>query len=120
MRKFHASCWMTSREMPECPLRLPRCGPSNSVGGVVVLFRSSRRDWNSTNWIECGRGHADEARERIEVHFEVLSRKWMRDRMNVGTHFGSFAKVCIPLDEIIKQLTKTPKSACWCLGRWYG
>ena len=54
---------------------------SKSGGGVTILSVIPRQEFQ--HWIGVGDIMSDEARERIEVHFEVFA-KWMRDRQNVN------------------------------------
>ena len=54
---------------------------SKSGGGVTILSVIPRHEFQ--HWIGVGDIMSDEARERIEVHFEVFA-KWMRDRQNVN------------------------------------
>ncbi|MBB3712762.1 nucleotide-binding universal stress UspA family protein [Limimaricola variabilis] len=49
-------------------------------GGVTILSVISPDEFN--HWVGVGEIMRAEARERIEVHFEVFA-KWMRDRQNV-------------------------------------
>ncbi|PHP28603.1 universal stress protein [Limimaricola cinnabarinus] len=49
-------------------------------GGVTILSVIPPDEFN--HWVGVGEIMRAEARERIEVHFEVFA-KWMRDRQNV-------------------------------------
>ena len=54
---------------------------SKSGGGVTILSVIPPNEFQ--HWIGVGDIMSDEARERIEIHFEVFA-KWMRDRQNVN------------------------------------
>ena len=58
---------------------LPRC-VRQTQGGVTILSVISPDEFN--HWIGVSDIMREEARERIEVHFEVFA-KWMRDRKNI-------------------------------------
>ena len=57
----------------------------------------------------------EEARERIEAHFEVFA-KWMRDKQGVDPEL--VIREGDPVAEILAQVTRgSRRSACWCWAR---
>ena len=61
-------------------IRFAAMRAANTVGGVEVLAVIPPEEFN--HWIGVGDIMRQEARERIEAHFEVFA-KWMRDRQNI-------------------------------------
>lgn len=61
-------------------MRFAAMRAANSGGGVTILSVISPDEFN--HWIGVSDIMREEARERIEVHFEVFA-KWMRDRKNI-------------------------------------
>ncbi len=78
MRKF----LVVLDDSREClnAMRFAAMRASNTGGGVKILSIIAPEEFN--HWIGVGDIMREEARERIEVHFEVFA-KWMRDRQNV-------------------------------------
>lgn len=62
-------------------MRFAAMRAAHTGGGVTVLSVISPEEFN--HWIGVGEIMRQEARERIEVHFEVFA-KWMRDKQNVA------------------------------------
>lgn len=78
MRKF----LVVLDDSREClnAMRFAAMRASKTGGGVTVLAVIPPEEFN--HWIGVGDIMREEARERIEVHFEVFA-KWMRDRQGV-------------------------------------
>jgi nucleotide-binding universal stress UspA family protein len=78
MRKF----LVVLDESREClnAMRFAAMRAKKSGGGVEVLAIIPPEEFN--HWIGIGDIMREEARERIEVHYEVFA-KWMRDRQGI-------------------------------------
>ena len=78
MRKF----LVVLDDSREClnAIRFAAMRADNTGGGVEVLAVIPPEEFN--HWIGVGDIMRQEARERIEAHFEVFA-KWMRDRQNI-------------------------------------
>lgn len=78
MRKF----LVVLDESREClnAMRFAAMRAKKSGGGVEVLSIIPPEEFN--HWIGIGDIMREEARERIEVHYEVFA-KWMRDRQGI-------------------------------------
>lgn len=78
MRKF----LVVLDDSREClnAIRFAAMRAANTGGGVEVLAVIPPEEFN--HWIGVGDIMRQEARERIEAHFEVFA-KWMRDRQNI-------------------------------------
>ena len=78
MRKF----LVVLDDSREClnAMRFAAMRAKNTGGGVTVLSVIAPEEFN--HWIGVGERMREEARERIEVHFEVFA-KWMRDRQGI-------------------------------------
>jgi len=79
MRKF----LVVLDESREClnAMRFAAMRAKKSGGGVEVLAIIPPEEFN--HWIGIGDIMREEARERIEVHYEVFA-KWMRDRQGIN------------------------------------
>jgi nucleotide-binding universal stress UspA family protein len=79
MRKF----LVVLDDSREClnAMRFAAMRAARTGGGVEVLSVIPPEDFN--HWIGVGDIMREEARERIEAHFEVFA-KWMRDRQGVN------------------------------------
>lgn len=92
-------------------MRFAAMRAANTHAGVEVLAVIPPEEFN--HWIGVGDIMRQEARERIQVHFEVYA-KWMRDR------HGIEPKLVIregePLSEIIAQVQDDPKIGVLVLG----
>ncbi|SEN05216.1 Nucleotide-binding universal stress protein, UspA family [Loktanella fryxellensis] len=84
---------------------------SRTGGGVTVLSVIPPEEFN--HWIGVGEIFRDEARERIEVHFEVFA-KWMRDRQKVDPNL--VIREGEPMTEILAQITEDPQIGVLVLG----
>ena len=87
-------------------LRAARTG-----GGVAVLSVIPPDEFN--HWIGVSDIMRQEARERIEVHFEVFA-KWMRDKQGVDPEL--IIREGVPSDEIIQQIADDPDIGVLVLG----
>ena len=78
MRKF----LVVLDDSREClnAMRFAAMRASKSGGGVAILSVIPPDEFN--HWIGVGDLMRQEARERIEAHYEVFA-KWMRDRQNI-------------------------------------
>ena len=78
MRKF----LVVLDDSREClnAIRFAAMRAANTGGGVEVLAVIPPEEFN--HWIGVGDIMRQEARERIEAHFEVFA-KWIRDRQNI-------------------------------------
>ncbi|MCK4713591.1 MAG: universal stress protein [Marinosulfonomonas sp.] len=79
MRKF----LVVLDDSREClnAMRFAAMRAAKSGGGVEVLSIIPPEEFN--HWIGVGDIMREEARERIEVHYEVFA-KWMRDRQGIA------------------------------------
>ncbi len=80
-------------------------------GGVEVLSIIPPEEFN--HWIGVGDLMRAEARERIEVHFEVFA-KWMRDRQGVNPSLVIREGEVVP--EILAQISEDPEIGILVLG----
>ena len=78
MRKF----LVVLDDSREClnAMRFAAMRAANTGGGVEILSIIPPEEFN--HWIGVGEVMREEARERIQAHFEVFA-KWMRDRQGV-------------------------------------
>ncbi|MEQ6250141.1 universal stress protein [Sulfitobacter sp. HNIBRBA3233] len=97
MRKF----LVVLDDSREClnAMRFAAMRASKTGGGVEVLSVIPPEEFN--HWIGVSDIMREEARERIEVHFEVFA-KWMRDRQGVDPEL--VIREGQPVDEIIAQI----------------
>ena len=84
---------------------------SHTGGGVAILSIIPPDEFN--HWIGVGEIMRAEARERIEVHYEVFA-KWMRDKQNVEPEL--VIREGEPLNEIIAQVHEDPDIGVLVLG----
>lgn len=61
-------------------MRFAAMRAANTGGGVTILSIIPPEEFN--HWIGVGEIMREEARERIEAHYEVFA-KWMRDRQHI-------------------------------------
>ena len=99
MRKF----LVVLDDSREClnAMRFAAMRASKTGGGVEVLAVIPPEEF--THWIGIGDIMRAEARERIEVHYEVFA-KWMRDRQGVEPQL--VIREGQPVDEIIAQIAE--------------
>jgi nucleotide-binding universal stress UspA family protein len=92
-------------------LRFAAMRASKTGGGVVVLSIISPADFGA--WVGVGDIMREEARERIEVHFEVFA-KWMRDKQGVTPELVIREGEAVP--EVIAQIHDDPEIGVLVLG----
>ncbi|MGJ8544454.1 MAG: universal stress protein [Sulfitobacter sp.] len=109
MRKF----LVVLDDSREClnAMRFAAMRAANTGGGVEVLSVIPPDEFN--HWIGVGEVMREEARERIEVHFEVFA-KWMRDRQGVDPVL--VIREGQPVDEIMAQISENSDIGVLVLG----
>ncbi|MEO0676444.1 MAG: universal stress protein [Pseudomonadota bacterium] len=109
MRKF----LVVLDDSREClnAMRFAAMRASNTGGGVEVLAIIPPDEFN--HWIGVGNIMREEARERIEVHFEVFA-KWMRDKQGVDPELVIREGEAVP--EIMAQVREDPEIGVLVLG----
>ncbi len=109
MRKF----LVVLDESTEClnAMRFAALRAAHTGGGVTVLSVIPPDEFN--HWIGVSDIMRAEARERIEVHFEVFA-KWMRDKQNVDPEL--VIREGVPADEIIQHVADDPEIGVLVLG----
>ncbi len=96
-------------------MRFAAMRAAKTGGGVTILSIIPPEEFN--HWIGVGDIMREEARERIEVHFEVFA-KWMRDRQNVDPEL--VIREGEAVDEIIAQMRDDPEIGVLVLGAGSG
>ncbi len=109
MRKF----MVVLDDSREClnAMRFAAMRAAHTGGGVTVLSVIPPEEFN--HWIGVGEIMREEARERIEVHFEVYA-KWMRDKQHVEPNL--VIREGEPVTEIIAQVNDDPEIGVLVLG----
>ena len=109
MRKF----MVVLDDSREClnAMRFAAMRAAHTGGGVTVLAVIPPEEFN--HWIGVAEIMRAEARERIEVHFEVFA-KWMRDKQDV--HPELVIREGEPLVEIMAQINEDPEIGVLVLG----
>ena len=109
MRKF----LVVLDDSREClnAMRFAAMRASKTGAGGEVLAIIEPEEFN--HWIGVGDIMREEARERIEVHFEVFA-KWMRDRQGVDPKLVIREGQLV--DEIIAQIQENPEIGVLVLG----
>ena len=109
MRKF----LVVLDDSREClnAMRFAAMRAAKTGGGVQILSVIPPDEFN--HWIGVGDIMRDEARERIEAHFEVFA-KWMRDRQGVEPEL--VIREGDTVDEIIQQIEDDPEIGVLVLG----
>ena len=109
MRKF----LVVLDDSKEClnAMRFAAMRAAKTGGGVEVLSIIPPEEFN--HWIGVGDLMRAEARERIEVHFEVFA-KWMRDRQGVNPSLVIKEGEVVP--EILAQISEEPEIGILVLG----
>jgi nucleotide-binding universal stress UspA family protein len=92
-------------------MRFAAMRAANSGGGVTILSVISTDEFN--HWIGVSDIMREEARERIEVHFEVFA-KWMRDRKNIEPEL--VIREGEVVSEILAQIQSDPEIGVLVLG----
>ncbi len=113
MRKF----LVVLDDSREClnAMRFAAMRAAKSGGGVEVLAIIPPEEFN--HWIGIGDIMREEARERIEVHFEVFA-KWMRDRQGVDPEL--VIREGEAVTEILAQVDEDPEVGVLVLGAGSG
>ena len=109
MRKF----LVVLDDSQEClnAMRFAALRAAHTGGGVTVLSVIPPEEFN--HWIGVGDIMREEARERIEVHFEVFA-KWMRDRQGVDPEL--VIREGVAADEIFAHIAEDPEIGVLVLG----
>lgn len=109
MRKF----LVVLDDSTEClnAMRFAALRAARTGGGVAVLAVIPPEEFN--HWIGVSDIMREEARERIEVHFEVFA-KWMRDKQNVDPEL--VIREGVATDEIVAQIAEDPEIGVLVLG----
>lgn len=109
MRKF----LVVLDDSREClnAMRFAAMRAAKTGGGVEVLSIIPPDEFN--HWIGVGEIMRAEARERIEVHFEVFA-KWMRDKQNIDPEL--VIREGEPIQELLSQINDDPEVGVLVLG----
>jgi nucleotide-binding universal stress UspA family protein len=109
MRKF----LVVLDDSREClnAMRFAAMRAANTGGGVTILSIIPPEEFQ--HWIGVGDIMREEARERIEAHFEVFA-KWMRDRQGVDPEL--VIREGEPVPEILAQIKEDPDIGVLVLG----
>lgn len=109
MRKF----LVVLDDSREClnAMRFAAMRAAKTGGGVEVLAVIPPDEFN--HWIGVGDIMRQEARERIEVHFEVFA-KWMRDKQGIDPELVIREGEAVP--EILAQVMDDPEVGVLVLG----
>ena len=109
MRKF----LVVLDDSTEClnAMRFAALRAARTGGGVAVLSVIPPDEFN--HWIGVGEVMREEARERIEVHFEVFA-KWMRDKQGIDPEL--IIREGEPVDEIVQQVMEDTEIGVLVLG----
>ena len=109
MRKF----LVVLDDSKEClnAMRFAAMRAAKTGGGVEVLSIIPPEEFN--HWIGVGDLMRAEAKERIEVHFEIFA-KWMRDRQGVNPSLVIREGEVVP--EILAQISEDPEIGILVLG----
>ena len=92
-------------------MRFAALRAAHTGGGVEVLAVIEPEEFN--HWIGVGYIMREEARERINAHFEVFA-KWMRDRQGVDPEL--VIREGEPVPEILAQVNDDPEIGVLVLG----
>ncbi|MEE9429206.1 MAG: universal stress protein [Paracoccaceae bacterium] len=109
MRKF----LVVLDDSREClnAMRFAAMRAAHTGGGVTILSIIPPDEFQ--HWIGVGNLMREEARERIEVHYEVFA-KWMRDKQNVKPEL--VIREGEAVTEILAQITEDPEIGVLVLG----
>ncbi|ARE38733.1 Universal stress protein UspA [Rhodovulum sp. P5] len=109
MRKF----LVVLDDSREClnAMRFAAMRANKTKGGVQILSVIPPEEFN--HWIGVGDLMREEARERIEAHFEVFA-KWMRDRQGIDPEL--VIREGEPATEIVQQVRDDPDIGVLVLG----
>ena len=92
-------------------MRFAAMRAAKSGGGVQILSVIPPDEFN--HWIGVGEVMREEARERIEVHYEVFA-KWMRDRQDISPEL--VIREGHAVDEIMAQIHEDTEIGVLVLG----
>lgn len=92
-------------------MRFAAMRAAKTGGGVEILAVIPPEEFN--HWIGVGDIMREEARERIELHFEVFA-KWMRDRQDLEPELVIREGELVP--EILSQIKDDPEIGILILG----
>ena len=92
-------------------MRFAAMRAAKTGGGVEILAVIPPEEFN--HWIGVGDIMREEARERIELHFEVFA-KWMRDRQDLEPELVIREGELVP--EILSQIKDDPEIGILVLG----
>ncbi|GFE48789.1 universal stress protein [Roseobacter cerasinus] len=92
-------------------MRFAAMRAAHTGGGVEILSVIPPDEFN--HWIGVGEVMREEARERIEVHYEVFA-KWMRDRQGINPEL--VIREGRPVDEILAQIHEDQEIGVLVLG----
>ena len=113
MRKF----LVVLDDSTEClnAMRFAAMRAAHTQAGVEILAVIPPDEFN--HWIGVSDLMREEARERIQAHFEVFA-KWMRDRQGIDPEL--VIREGEPLDEIMAQVQEDPDIGVLVLGAGIG
>lgn len=92
-------------------MRFAAMRAAHTGGGVTIMSVIPPDEFN--HWIGVGEVMREEARERIQVHYDVFA-KWMRDRQNVDPEL--VIREGQAIDEIISHIKEDPAIGVLVLG----
>ena len=109
MRKF----LVVLDDSREClnAMRFAAMRAAHTGGGVEILSVIPPDEFN--HWIGVGELMREEARERIEVHFEVFA-KWMRDKQDIDPEL--IIREGDPVEQILAQCIEDSEVGVLVLG----
>ncbi|MCV6596295.1 MAG: universal stress protein [Mangrovicoccus sp.] len=109
MRKF----LVVLDESREClnAMRFAAMRAAKTGGGVQILSVIPPEEFS--HWIGVGEIMREEARERIQAHFEVFA-KWMRDKQGIEPEL--VVREGVPSQEILDQIREDPEVGLLVLG----
>lgn len=109
MRKF----LVVLDDSREClnAMRFAAMRAASTGGGVLILSIIPPEEFQ--HWIGIGNIMREEARERIEVHYEVFA-KWMRDKQGIDPELVIREGEAVP--EILAQIREDPEVGVLVLG----
>ena len=96
-------------------MRFAAMRAANTGGGVEILSIIPPDEFN--HWIGVGTIMREEARDRINAHFQVFA-KWMRDRQNIDPSL--VIREGEPVPEILKRIRENPEIGVLVLGAGSG
>ncbi|MAM60418.1 universal stress protein [Maritimibacter sp. UBA3975] len=113
MRKF----LVVLDDSREClnAMRFAAMRAANTGGGVEILSIIPPEEFN--HWLGVGAVMREEARERIEAHYEVFA-KWMRDKQGVDPEL--VIREGEAVEELLAQVREDPEVGVVVLGAGSG